>query len=903
MATIPSFETLLLEIHQSLGAVSYQTKVKDKFANLGMPLSNHTEMMRDVLHAIFNSLDMDESARLDATKSMIEWEGFHKAVELKTWTSNTDQRQVLWHLLGYSYVPALARRIAFWNLDGAFDKGMPGGKFWFMPHLNTTSGKIELPVPQVVDWLVDLLGTTINQVKGGLGSSKNSDGSQDSIEKSLSNWKNGLIPRISSIGDYFPDDTKLEIQGVFEVEDVLHDEEKFKLALAFIQTKKISADDLRNQIPMTQIGRLEAVLDQSATDDEKQAFVRLLLTRYAKPSMHIIRQRLLVARMVQDGYRRLLKFLCPGVEDTCADPIQNKLLQLAEIFGTIYNLTVDAWKNSDTQEQEDIQFESRLAPWDKADIFLSILPSLKNRTHIALAELLTRRFTKLADGAALEDLVGLDIESAQAINTFKCLRLKEENEENVRIHQLIQKIHASSPWRALQNETSYEVVSRVATHASLTAKVKLAAIQRLRELAATPAEMVGVSVIELSELLNCPLKDRPKDAQKRVEAILEETELSAGNETWKAPLLRFRAKHLLAQGEFESAKKIFRAALEACSERNFGSLRGEIARDTLATEVANHGLIPGNHQKYHRNMAAYGMLPDKAESLEDTAVWVSEYFWDDLYRPYTGTESLKPLAKKQAEAFINEALPIIFEADWDELKTWMKRHTKTLRQGTIREVRGNTVLMAWLKMRDNVVQSLTIMRFKASPGLHGELEKMEKALDNWHHAIQLLVETWPKQANIADFKGQTPLMLASDANDEQLVLAFLTAGADINAQDFRGRTALHAAVSARSICCVSAILKHNPDTSKVTHDETQTALHTATRMGYAEIVTMLIEHESALASKKNSHNQTPLELVKSILIDLPKFRNFIATQTRRPIGSKHDFDAVLAILTGTTTQS
>jgi hypothetical protein len=902
MATIPSFEAFLLEIHQSLGCPPYQTKVKDKFANLGMPVSNHTKMKDDVSNDIFDRLEMDDGDRSDARKGMVEWEGFHKAVELKTWTSNADQRQVLWHLLGYSYIPALARRIAFWNLEGAFDKGMPGGKFWFLPHLSVAHGRVELPVPQVVDWLVDLLGTSIGQAKAGLGDPNSSDDSQDSIVRNLNNWKKSKIPRTKSFSEYFPDDATLDFKGIFEVEEGLSDDMKFEAGLAFVRQKKLSADDLRDQIPMTQAGRLKAVLDRSASDDEKMAFVQLLQTRYAKPSMGIIRQRLLVARMVQDGYQRLLGFLCPGVDDTCIDPSHNKMLQLAAIFGTIYNLTVDAWKNSDTQQEEDIRFESRLAPWDKEDIFRSILPSQKNRCHIELGNLLTRRLAKLADGAALEDLVALDIESAPALIAIKCQRLKDENAEDLRIHGLIDRIRTNSAWRALQSEDSYAVVSQIAMSASLPAKTKFAAIERLRELAETPNDVVGSSVMELAELLNCAHKDRPKDTQLRVHTILAEAESSPGYEQWKAPLLQYRAKHFLAQNEFQDAATLMRAALDACSERNYGTMRGEIARDALAIEVANQGLIPGNHQKYHRNMEAYGMFPEKVESLEDTALWASEYFWDDLYKPYPGTESVKPLAKKQAEAFISEALPMIFEADWDAMKLWLKRHAKTLSRGTIREVRANTVLMAWLKMLYGFTDRLPMLRTQTLPDLQGEVAKMERHLANWRYAIHLLVDAWPKQVNIADFKGQTPLMMAADASDEQLVEAFVMTGASLNAQDYLGRTALHAAVTARSVHCVAAILKHQPDTLKVTVDEAQTVLHTAVRMGDSKIIHLLIAYDSDLALRKNSHNQTALELAQEILADLPNFRAFMATQRRRPIGSKQDFEEILAMLTPATQQ-
>ncbi|WP_100873582.1 ankyrin repeat domain-containing protein [Janthinobacterium sp. 64] len=899
MATIPSFEALLLEIHQSLDLGPYSSKVKDKFANLGMRNKNHKDMAANVCGAIFNSLDMDAAACRDAVLGMSEWEGYHKAVELNTWTSNADQHQVVWHLLGYCYVPALARRIAFWNLDGAFDKGMPGGAFWFLPHVNITTGTMELPVPHVVDWLIDLLDCSIGKAGVGTGLPGDDNTDRDSIVRNLHNWKNASIPRVHSINGYFSDGAKLVFKGVFELAEDLADDAKFEAALAFIQFRNLSADDLRDQIPMTQPGRLEAIMDESATDEEKQLFVQALLTRYAKPGMAMIRQRLRVARMVQDGYIRLLKFLCPGVQATCTDPSQNKLLQLAGIFGTVYNLTVDAWKNSDTQDEEDILFESRLAPWDKADIFLSILPSIKNERHLPVADLLTRRFAKLADGDALEDLVALDMHTATTLIASKCRRLKEEHEENMRLHSLLERVRTASPWRALQGEASYAVVSHIANSTTPPAKTRLLAMQRLRELAATPAEMVGAIVLELAELLNCPHTNRPSDVRQQVEALLADAETSAGHTTWKAPLLQYRAKHLLAQNAFDDAAKLMRAALEACNDGNFGTLRGEIARDAFAIEVANLGLIPANHEKYHRNMLAYGMFQGQVTSLEDTAVWVSEYFWDDLYKPYPGMESVQPLAKKQAEAFIQEALPVIIEGNWDALKQWMKHHAKTLKQGTIREVRSNTVLMAWLKMQDEFARQLPILRAAVSSDLQGEISKVEKLVAHWRHAIHLLVEAWPKQVNMADFKGQTPLMMVADASDEQLTLAFLNAGADVNAQDYLGRTALHAAVTARSKNCVSMLLTHQADTSRVTYDEANTALHTAARMGYADIVALVIEHHAHLVAKENSFHQTPLELAKKIMIDLPGFRNMMATHHRRSIGSTQDFDQIIAMLTDT----
>lgn len=394
MATIPSFERLLLEVHQSLELERNQGTFKKDFSDLGLETKNHQKKLEEMLDAIFRALDMDQAACRDALGNLIEWSNFHKALELHTWTSNADQRQIVWHLLGYSYVPGLARRIALWNLEGAFDKGMPGGEFWFLPHINEATHKLQLPVPSVVRWLLDLLGLPMDQVKNDLGG-KRQDEDQDSIERSLYNWLGGKIPRTTSIEHYFPNGAELEFKGTFQPPLVLSEEARFEAAIAFLRRKQLDAEKLRDQIPMTQPGRLEAIIDGSAPDDEKQDFVDLLLVRYAKPSMRLIRQRLLAARMAQDGYRRLLKFLCPGVSETCTDPAINKVLQLLGIFNRVYNLSIYAWKNANSRAQEDTLFESRMMLWEKEEILLSILPSRQATAYKELAAKFTHRFTKL----------------------------------------------------------------------------------------------------------------------------------------------------------------------------------------------------------------------------------------------------------------------------------------------------------------------------------------------------------------------------------------------------------------------------------------------------------------------------------------------------------------------------
>src|SRR5690606_30083508 len=99
-----------------------------------------------------------------------------------------------------SIVPTLARVLAFWDLDGALAPGMPTGQLWFLPTISIESGALELPLPKVVDWLVDLYMMPVNQVQQHLGGDDDAKkGRQDSLLRNLYNWKAGKLPRVTSI--------------------------------------------------------------------------------------------------------------------------------------------------------------------------------------------------------------------------------------------------------------------------------------------------------------------------------------------------------------------------------------------------------------------------------------------------------------------------------------------------------------------------------------------------------------------------------------------------------------------------------------------------------------------------------------------------------------------------------
>lgn len=891
MSTLPLTKAILLEIHQSLGYPAYATTRKEKFATAQDSFAAHKAMFEEILPGIFNALDMDPLACLDAIGNLQSMADAYKSVELSTWTFDADERQILWTLLGYFFIPGLARHAAFWNLESPIDQGMPGGRFWYLPEFQETDGNrsLYLPVAQVVDWLLDLLGMPLEKVADAR--SQATDEIHEGLRRSLYNWRSGTTLQKGSIEKYFNDQANLSFHGTFVPNDELSPAEQFDQALAFVERKNLTAEMLRTEIPMTRVGRLEAILDRTADGDEQSAFVGYLALRYGIPSMHTIRQRLLFARMVQDGYSRLLKFLCPGVDRLCADAQQNKLLQLFGIYKHVYNLTIDAWCQcrGEGDAAENAWFEDHLPPWDKQGLFLSILPSRKESANLELAMVLTRLFSEMQAGAELEDHVGYDEASAIVVikrNAKRAVRLAEDLIAEV---ELTERLKGSWSWSQLQNERNFWVLSQVAKSAEIKPLARQAAIQRLRDLATTPNEVVQAMLFELGSLLNGDPEQRLQDARDRVQALLDEAEANEGYGLWEAAILQYKAKHLLACNDFKGAEILFRKSLNASSERNYGRLRGEVARDCLAIAVANQKLIPESHERYYKEMLAGGMVEgSEIPGIEDAARWASEYFWGALYVPYPGIERLAPIADEKAKQIIG----LVMAGDLKRLRAWVTDNRKHLKK-SLPLVTGDSVLMLVVKFKANVPQLLHRQTIAGGiPAIEMDA-RLDVLLKRWREAVTLLCQLMPQQLNLVDFKGQTPLMLVADGGETELVRAMLKAGADPDRQDWRGITALHTAIKSHVAGCVDTLLDHPCQLDKITCDG-RSPLHTAAWTANVHAIKRLLVLAPNLAWQRNEDEKTPLELVET-LIDEPTALQVLAEEIGRNGGRRPSREALIRV--------
>ncbi|WP_259215857.1 ankyrin repeat domain-containing protein [Shewanella baltica] len=237
---------------------------------------------------------------------------------------------------------------------------------------------------------------------------------------------------------------------------------------------------------------------------------------------------------------------------------------------------------------------------------------------------------------------------------------------------------------------------------------------------------------------------------------------------------------------------------------------------------------------------------------------------------------------KQFDQAFKDLVKLLEAGTESELSQWIKFNRQLL-NSNIPEVDGNSVLMLLFKMRSNFVERLPIIKQIAPLELQGEVDRFNLWLKKWRNFTGQLAKEHPKQLNIVDIKGQTPLMLAAQAGDAELVKIMLEAGANPDLQDIKGMTALHSAAKSNSVDCVNYLLNLPCRLDLVTVDG-RTPLHTATWMGNLHTVQKLIANAPKMAWQRDAGKQTPLELAEHLLENPDEFERL--SKERAKFGSR-----------------
>ncbi|WP_415721260.1 ankyrin repeat domain-containing protein [Photobacterium ganghwense] len=863
MATFPTFESVLLQIAKALGANGHMTsKSKTKFKYVEMTMDNFSNTWESILGDIADALGLDEGAKIDFISNIANDYLMHKRVELDVYTSKASQRKIVWHYLARFIIPALARHTVFWQIESKMDEGMPGGRFWYLPAVDSTNEpkQLLLPVPQVLNWLIDLIQETHESIASNLEKDLKIHDGHGTVLKNLYNWKNAKsTPEVSSINNLFPDEVNIQFCGCFEPDEK---SSQFEQALEFIEKKGLSYDDLQHEIDIS-CEDLKRILRSECSAAEQQDFVQKLKIRYQAPSSKVIRMRLLIARAIQEGYEQLVKFLTPKVDKLSFDLNENKTLQLVELYNYVYNLTVMAHiqKGSLGDHAENKYFEEQLPSFFRFDL-LRIFTS-DNEHDIPWSTL--DRINCIFSRSGEEDILDTIFPTSEYESKKMRKLIKEEGDYSnnylMRRDVLIDKLKQNkAPFKQLQNIDDFEVVYGariIQVNQYSNPNIGDMIVERLKFLEATPTESMKRILFELE--VHLLLKTFGSKTEEKVSALLDEAKNCDDFEFSKANILRYEALHYIAQNKLKEAEKNLNLAIDECKKYSFGKFRGLLARDAFALAIANQKLIPNNHEKYFRDMCYWGVL--KGESnIYDVSRELHEYFWEKLYQCYPNYQPLFASCSSDMEKFSRDFEECIKNGRSIELV--LKKH-KALKKKQLKYPQADSIILLMMKMSYEMRTKLNFYKQIVQIDIANEISNVFSAMII---GIRKIIELWPEIVNITDFKLQTPLMLAANNRDHQTVKALLKANADPNLQDFRGRTALHAAAASRCWKSASLLLEHGCDAA-ITNPEGSTALHTAIRMGERSIVELLIEKRPELLKIEDSKGILPEQLARQIATD------------------------------------
>jgi hypothetical protein len=319
------------------------------------------------------------------------------------------------------------------------------------------------------------------------------------------------------------------------------------------------------------------------------------------------------------------------------NPRGNKALQLVHIFARSYNLTIDASRATDDWQEQDAWFEQHLAPWEKEELFLSVLPSRRGSAGLELADRLTQHFEECEPDAPLEDWTWQDPDSLRAVAERLQQRLRRTPVEVEESEQLRLRLRSGSPWRALQAARCFTNVRAIAADPKEAPRIRQLAVQRLRELASAPTQFLDAVLVEVDLYVGGTVKPVPAEARQIVETLLAEAESNPAKTRRLPQILSSHARHALNSNDFEATRRYFAEALVAALDDGCGDRPGLIARDLFAVDsvLRPRGFSAGNYERHIRLMLAFNVIEAWHEP-EKVAEGLRDYFWSDLYRPYPG---------------------------------------------------------------------------------------------------------------------------------------------------------------------------------------------------------------------------------------------------------------------------
>ena len=644
MASAPPPELIIAQIAQSFSGTRLDNATRARLAQRKMLPDKQEKVFLEGLKSIFAALEFDQDAQRDASRNIWNSIQAHSNIEQQTWTFGAPPQQVLWEHLVHLYIPFIARTAANWTIDERADYGMPDNRFWFLPEPDLDNpSQFLMPVRQVLDWLFDLLGCTIEEFVEQAEDDDTADPDRlgdDGIKRTLYRWKKGQdLPDRETIARFFHDEPKRCFKGSITLTEEHSPDQEYDQVREFIRSKGLSVEKLYNEVNMSKDNIAEAI---NGTDyiDVRQLFVDRICRRYAPPTMKLVRQRLLFARAVQDGYRRLHKFLCPGTDLQGTEPDKNRIMELVAIFKNIYNLTIEAYtKHEDGAfQKQDQYFEENLPLVFKMGVCWSIMPSMiadGESNHTRVAERLTRIFAAVDSYGALTAYVPHDPKSGEVICAREIEWLDSWRKEHEDFNWYLRRLDKAQALKDIAQEQRLWFLNCLVSDENVSPYLRHAASDRLSDIAEG-------TVLDMTTLLRKIENAIPAGDRALVDDLLPIAKKHPSADRERPFVLYLEAKHLINSKSLKKAKQTFSAARKASMQGSFGRLRGEIARDLFALEMCLGKFNSQNHPSLYRDMVAYGMIErlpyqigiETVTAAKQLAPHMRRWFHENIYKPY-----------------------------------------------------------------------------------------------------------------------------------------------------------------------------------------------------------------------------------------------------------------------------
>lgn len=244
------------------------------------------------------------------------------------------QEKINWVILKRLVIPYLAERFSSLDYDYnlRIDKGLSGGKFWYLPDI-TDYPNVKLPMEYVMNWWLDLYGKGLDKLCEELDNKNHNEKKPFESKNTIKQWIKKSIPDRKSIEEYCS--IPLSYKGIFEVDENDSIDIQFKKACDFIiNVKKLSIDNLKHEIPYNSLVDKIFIEKKSISDNEQKEFVKFIKERWTKPTAEKLINSFIIARSSQTIYQELLKYF--SFQDS-NDIEENKVLQLIYLYSFIYN--------------------------------------------------------------------------------------------------------------------------------------------------------------------------------------------------------------------------------------------------------------------------------------------------------------------------------------------------------------------------------------------------------------------------------------------------------------------------------------------------------------------------------------------------------------------------------------